>query len=177
MPKHKNLNNFCHKVRNVTHGLCYNSHRDTRNRHKGAKHSRRFLYSSAPLFIYLCSSLLHPHVYTCTYTPALMYAPVDFTYQRPARGMLPDQRHDRLNLALANYTLDTVPRCPSPPRCRFLILFLLFSPLYPSHTRIRTIGRTGGARAFTNCAHNSRTCGHLCVRYVLECAAFSFARI
>lgn len=51
-----------------------------------AKHSRRFLYSSAPLFIYLCSSFLHPHVYTCTYTPALMYAPVDFTYQRPVRS-------------------------------------------------------------------------------------------
>lgn len=79
-----------------------------------AKHSRRFLYSSAPLFIYLCSSLLHPHVYTCTYTPALMYAPWILHTKGPfARGMSPDQRHDRLNLALANYTLDTVPRCPS----------------------------------------------------------------
>lgn len=122
-------------------------------------------------FIYARLFCIHTYIHTCAYV-----RPVDFTYQRPVRSRNVARPETRsFELGFSQLYTRHCSSLPVPPRCRSL-LFLLFSPLYPSHARIRTIGKTGGTRAFTNCAHNSRTCGHLCVRYVLECA-FSFARI
>jgi len=149
----------------MLHVLCYNSYHDTCIK-INTKHSWRFLYSSVSLFIYLRSSLAS----TRTYTPMLMHTPwILHTKGSSARGMSPNQRHDRLNLALANYTSDTLFLVAHRPSSfPSLDLFLSYSPLF--FARSDPHNRIGLAGMFTNWAHNSRA--YRCARHISEYAVF-----
>jgi len=129
-----------------------------------------FSHTSFCLFALVSFAVSHVHTRACT--PTLMHTPwILHTKGLSARGMSSNQRHDRLNLALANYILDTLFLVAQlvPSRLR---LSSYFSLLF--FTRADPHNRTGDTRAFTNCTHNSHTCGHRGAQCILECAVFSF---
>ena len=136
----------------MLHGLCYNSYHDTGIK-INAKHSWRFLYSSASLFIYLRWSLastrtyIHIHIHTYAYAH-----PVDFAYQRLvcSRNVTqPGTRSFELGFSQL-YTRHTVSRCPPSLLVSVSrLISLVYAPLF--FARSNPHNRTGLAGAiYTN---------------------------
>lgn len=136
--------------------------------HKGSIQSARDNFYILLHFLFICARLFCIH--TCirarthTYTHTYAYAcPVDFAYQRLvcSRNVArPETRSFELGFSQL-YTRHTVSRCP--PSLHVSVSHLISLILsFVSVTRADLHNRTGDAGAFTNCAHSSRTCDHLC---------------
>jgi len=136
------------------------------------QNTRGDFYILPHLFLFICAlfcSITRTYAHMHTYPYA---HPVDFAYQRPVRSWnvaQPKTRSFELGFSQL-YTRHTVSSFPTIfTRLRLLsyFSFLFF-------TRADPYNRTGDTRAFTNCTHNSYTCGHQGAQCILECAVFSF---